>query len=65
MNCPFCGEPMEDGFLDARTPPIWKEAPTGFPLPTSTHDIILGKALGLLRPKACLCRKCHKIVVEY
>ena len=65
MDCPFCGEPMEEGFVDTLTPVIWRERATALPFPTGTHDILLGKALGLLRPKAHLCRNCRKIVVEY
>ena len=65
MNCPFCDEPMEDGFLDSLFPPLWKEVSSGLPFPTSKHDIFLGKGLGLLRPKAHLCRNCRRIVVEY
>ena len=65
MNCHFCGKPMEEGVLDSRGPVHWSESATGMSLPTRRGDVILGKALGILRPKARLCRSCRKVIVDY
>ena len=65
MNCPKCGKPMEEGVLSSASPVFWSTQVTGLPLPTQKGDVLLGKALGLLRPKACLCRTCRKVVVDY
>ena len=65
MNCPNCGKPMEEGVRDSRGPIRWTDSASGMSIPASAHDILLGKALGLLRPKAYLCRCCRKVVVEY
>jgi len=65
MHCPCCGNLMEEGVLDSRGPIRWTDSASGTSIPTGAHDILLGKALGLLRPKAYLCRCCRKVVVEY
>ena len=65
MNCPCCGKPMEEGVLDSRGPVRWTDSASGMEFPASTHDVLLGKALGLLRPKAYLCRDCRKVVADY
>ena len=65
MNCPCCGKPMEEGVLDSRGPVRWTDSASGMAIPTSKHDVLLGKALGLMRPKAYLCRDCRRVVVEY
>ena len=56
---------MEEGVLDSRGPIRWTDSASGTSIPTGAHGILLGKALGLLRPKAYLCRCCRKVVVEY
>ena len=65
MNCPYCGKPMEQGVLDSRGPVRWSESATGMSLPTRRDDVVLGKALGILRAKAWLCRNCRKVIVDY
>ena len=65
MKCPVCGTPMEEGFLSSRSPVFWSEEVSGLPVPTRKGDVLLGKALGLLRPKAFLCRDCRKVVVDF
>ena len=65
MNCPTCGKPMEEGVLDSRGPIHWSDTASGLSIPTRRGDVLLGKALGILRPKAFLCRECRKIVVDY
>ena len=65
MKCPVCGTPMEEGFLSSRSPVYWSEEVSGLPVPTRKGDVLLGKALGLLRPKAFLCRDCRKVVVDF
>ena len=65
MNCPSCGKPMEEGVLSCSSPVFWSESVSGLPFPTHNGDVLLGKALGLLRPKAFLCRDCRKVVVDY
>ena len=51
MNCPNCGKPMEEGVLDSRGPIRWTDSASGMSIPASAHDILLGKALGLLRQR--------------
>ena len=65
MKCPNCGREMEIGYLSSRFPVFWSESVSGLPLPTQKGDVMLGKALGILRPQANLCRDCRKIVVDY
>lgn len=65
MNCPSCGKAMEEGFLSCSSPVFWSESVSGLPFPAHTGDVLLGKALGLLRPKAFLCRACRKVVLDY
>lgn len=47
---------MEEGYLSSKGPVFWSEEVSGFSLPTRSGDVLLGKAMGLLRPKAYLCR---------
>ena len=65
MNCPDCGREMEEGVLSCKTPVFWSESVSGLPVPTNRSDVMLGKAMGLLRPRAYLCRECRKVLVEY
>jgi len=65
MNCPYCGKPMEEGYLSSKTPVFWSEEVSGQPIPTRRGDVMLGKMLGLLRPKAHLCRECETVIVKY
>ena len=65
MNCPYCGKEMESGYLSSRSPVFWSEDVSGLPIPTQQTDVLLGKALGLLRPRAYLCRVCRTVVVDY
>jgi len=65
MNCPYCGKPMEEGYLSSKSPVFWSESVSGLPVPTQRGDVMLGKALGLLRPKAHLCRECETVIVKY
>ena len=65
MTCPFCGKSMEEGVLNSRSPILWSESASGMSIPTQRGDVLLGKAFGLLRPKAYLCRDCCKVVAQY
>ena len=65
MNCPNCGKEMENGFLSSKSPVFWSEQVSGLPVPTQRGDVLLGKALGLLRPRACLCRDCRTVITKY
>ena len=56
---------MEEGYLSSKGPVFWSEEVSGFPLPTRSGDVLLGKAMGLLRPKAYLCRNCRTVTVKY
>ena len=64
-ECPVCGKPMEEGYLSSKGPVFWSEEVSGFSLPTRSGDVLLGKAMGLLRPKAYLCRDCRTVTVKY
>ena len=65
MICPSCGKDMEEGFLSSKGPVFWSEDVSGLPFPTKRNDVLLGKALGILRPKAFLCRVCRRVLVDY
>ena len=65
MDCPYCGKVMEEGYLSSRHPVFWSEEVSGLPLPTRTTDVLLGKMLGIARPKAYLCRDCRRVIVSY
>ena len=65
MNCPYCGRPMEDGYLSSRSPVFWSEEVSGHVIPTRRGDVPLGQMLGLLRPRAQLCRNCETVIVKY
>ena len=56
---------MEEGVLNSRSPIHWSESASGLSVPASRNDVILGKALGILRPKAWLCRKWRMVITEY
>ncbi len=56
---------MEEGYLSSKSPIFWSENVSGFAFPTQKGDIMLGKALGILRPKAFLCRDCRKVIIDY
>ena len=43
---------MEEGYLSSKGPVFWSEEVSGFSLSTRSGDVLLGKAMGLLRPKA-------------
>ena len=32
MECPYCGKPMEEGFLSSRSPVFWSEEVSGLPV---------------------------------
>ena len=65
MTCPYCGKPMEEGYLSSKSPVFWSEEVTGHLIPTRSGDVPLGKMLGLLRPQAYLCRDCEAVIVKY
>lgn len=65
MKCPMCGKEMEEGYLSSRSPVFWSERVSGLPLPTEKGDVLLGKMMGLMRPKACLCRDCRTVITRY
>ena len=65
MKCPNCGKEMEEGYLSSRSPVFWSERVSGLPLPTEKGDVLLGKMMGLMRPKACLCRDCRTVITRY
>lgn len=65
MRCCDCEKDMEEGYLSSRGPIFWSEDVTGLSLPTRPGDVLLGKMLGLARPRAWLCRTCRKIIVSY
>ena len=50
---------------DLKSPVFWSEDVTGHAIPTRRSDVPLGKMLGLLRPKAYLCRTCEAVIVKY
>lgn len=62
MICPYCGKQLEAGVLNSKSPVLWSEGATGLPFPTQKGDVMLGNALGFLRPK---CRNCRKVIVDY
>lgn len=65
MICPNCGKAMEEGVLSSKTPVFWSESVSGMPFPAQRGDVMLGKALGLIRPKAFLCRDCRTVITKY
>lgn len=65
MNFPICGKQLEEGYLSSKSPVFWSTHVSGLSFPSQKGDIMLGKAFGLLRPKAFLCRDCHKVIVDY
>ena len=65
MNCTSCGKPLEEGYLPSKGPVFWSEEVSGFLMPTRPGDVMLGKAMGLMRPKAYLCRDCRTVTVKY
>ena len=65
MNCPVCKRAMEEGYLSSKGPVFWSEEVSGLAFPTRPGDVLLGKAMGLLRPKAYLCRNCRTVTVKY
>lgn len=65
MICPNCGKAMEEGVLSSKAPVFWSENVSGMPFPAQRGDVMLGKALGLIRPKAFLCRDCRTVMTKY
>ena len=66
MKCPWCNCEMEDGCLQSyRNNIVYrKEYQTFFS--NDEHDIVLNKnGFGSPRVKACICKQCKKIVIEY
>ena len=66
MKCPWCKIEMEDGCLQSyRNNIVYrKEYQTFFS--NDEHDIVLNKnGFGSPRVKACICKQCKKIVIEY
>lgn len=56
---------MEEGVLGSKAPVFWSENVSGMPFPAQRGDVMLGKALGLIRPKAFLCRDCRTVMTKY
>ena len=66
MNCPYCQQQMESGYLSSRSPVFWSETVSGFPIPSRREDVLLGGKLGLVvRPQAFLCRNCKTVITQY
>ena len=66
MKCPWCKTEMEDGCIQSPEGDIvYREAYENF-FAADEHDIVLNKnAFTSPRVKACICKQCKKIVIEY
>lgn len=69
MKCPWCNSEMEDGYLQSREGDIvYRKQYENFYI-YDERDIILNKNNFKLftspRVKACICKQCKKIVIEY
>ena len=66
MNCPFCGQEMEQGFVQSGTRILWTKKIHKISLLPKDGDVLLLKSV--LRPSAipaCICKVCKKIVMDY
>lgn len=69
MNCPYCSEEMEKGFIDQtdfRFPLVWYPAKreTGF-FRSTKRDIKLTSVLAGGSVIAYHCASCKKFIIEY
>ena len=72
MNCPYCGQPMQAGFIQCRDGLYW----TAKARPVAALPVLSGERIDLsdgeggglfrgYRAAALCCRACKKVIVEY
>ena len=65
MNCPNCGKEMEKGYVCGKAPLLWTPKKNKVTIYCGKNDVLLrGKMLDDSL-SACICKDCHKIVVDY
>ena len=69
MNCPYCGNEMESGYVQSRDGIIYTAKEKTSPFPSwfiGKNDIRLTH--GLTAPTTCCaqrCSTCRKVIIEY
>lgn len=67
MKCPFCGNEMEQGYLQSGHIILWTDRRHKVSTkPRGDKDFAIAKnALGGANTVGMNCRKCKKIIIEY
>ena len=66
MNCPYCGQAMEIGYLRGERgySLLWTDDPFKMTDIAFGNDLRLCRVTDIDKPKAHLCRACRRIVLE-
>lgn len=66
MKCAYCGNEMEQGFLQGNQRLAWVKKPRKLSLRPKQGEILLeNNAFSSTVFSACICKSCKKIVVDY
>lgn len=68
MNCPFCGEAMEEGMIISSEPINFMKESRFINQPNEKKgefNLATPSFGGRASVEVCLCRKCRKIVINY
>ena len=66
MRCPFCGDPMEKGFIQSGNLMVWVKKKHRISLLPREGEVILDRNYwsGSTIP-AHICKHCKKVIAEY
>ena len=66
MNCPFCGNIMEEGLVQVGTRATWVRKKHWISLLPKTGEVELGRNLmGYCAIPAHICKDCKKVLLDY
>lgn len=66
MRCPFCGNPMEKGFIQSGNLMVWVKKKHHISLLPREGEVVLDRNYwsGATIP-AHICKQCKKVIAEY
>lgn len=66
MNCPVCGQPMEQGFVQAGQMATWVKKKHLVSLLPREGEVMLDRNLmGYCAIPAYICKTCRKVLMDY
>lgn len=66
MQCPFCKDEMEKGFLQGGTMMVWVKKKHYISMLPKDGEVLLGRDhfTGVVLP-SWICKKCRRVITEY